>query len=247
MPVKYFLLVALMTPSLYVSAQDTTYYNENGDEIPSSANASTYSILYYNNSPQNGVTIKTYSKSGKLEALKEFYDSHAIRLFREFYENGELHIDAAFDSLGRLNGVLKTFWRNGLPKRLDIYRDGDLVKGTCFNKEGKSITHFPFWQMPEFPGGDTALRRFLREKIEYPAISRNEHIQGKVIVQFIVDTNGNITNININKSVSKELDAEAIKVVKEIPRWIPGKMDGEKMGMEYYLPFNFSLTNTYQH
>ena len=94
-------------------------------------------------------------------------------------------------------------------------------------------------QMPEFPGGKDALRRFIFETIRYPIEAMERGEQGRVILQFVVRKTGEITNITVARGVSSRLDAEAIRVVEAMPNWIPGKQDGEKVSVKYTLPVNF--------
>lgn len=96
-------------------------------------------------------------------------------------------------------------------------------------------------QMPSFPGGQAALTNFLTAHINYPAKARAENVQGRVIVQFTVDKNGDIKDVEVVRSVSPELDAEAIRVVMSMPRWIPGKQRGKTVAVKYTLPINFKL------
>ena len=96
-------------------------------------------------------------------------------------------------------------------------------------------------QMPEFPGGVEAMMKFLQENVSYPEAAYKAGVQGRVIVQFIVDTEGRVTNTKIVKKVSDELDAEAIRVVGTMPRWKPGMQNGEPVRVMYTMPITFRL------
>jgi len=96
--------------------------------------------------------------------------------------------------------------------------------------------------MPSFAGGDTALMNFLSGNIIYPKKKKKKGIQGRVIVQFEVDIDGSIKNIEVVRSISPELDAEAIRVIKKMPKWIPGKQRGKPVKVKYTLPINFKLS-----
>lgn len=96
--------------------------------------------------------------------------------------------------------------------------------------------------MPEFPGGIKAMMKWLGENINYPEEAAKKNIQGRVIVQFVVETNGTISNIEVIKSMHKLLDAEAMRVVGAMPKWKPGTLqDGKAVRVRYTLPVQFAL------
>ena len=96
-------------------------------------------------------------------------------------------------------------------------------------------------QPAQYPGGMAALYDFLNKNIVYPADARESGIQGQVICQFIVDISGVIKNVVVVKSVDPSLDAEAIRVIKKIPKWIPAEQGGKKVNLKRFLPINFIL------
>ena len=95
-------------------------------------------------------------------------------------------------------------------------------------------------QMPEFPGGDLALRKFLGA-VQYPRIAAENGISGKVYVYFVIDKTGNVTNVKVSRGVDSALDKEAVRKVSSMPRWIPGKQNGETVRVSYTVPINFVL------
>lgn len=99
-------------------------------------------------------------------------------------------------------------------------------------------------QRPSFPGGQEALRKFLNSNMNYPASARKKGIQGRVVVGFSVETDGTLTDILILHSVDPDLDEEALRVVKCMPKWIPGEYDGKPIKSNYVFPLNFGLVNS---
>ena len=95
--------------------------------------------------------------------------------------------------------------------------------------------------MPSFPGGNAALMIYLSHNINYPIIAEKNGVQGRVIVQFVVGKDGYISDVRVTKSVDPSLDKEAIRVVKGMPKWIPGEIDGEAVTVRYTLPVTFRL------
>jgi periplasmic protein TonB len=96
-------------------------------------------------------------------------------------------------------------------------------------------------QMPEFPGGETALRTYIAKNIKYPATAQEMGIQGKVYVTFIVDSNGNVTKATIARGIDASLDKEALRVINTLPKWTPGKQRGKPVSVSYTVPINFTL------
>ena len=96
-------------------------------------------------------------------------------------------------------------------------------------------------QMPQFPGGDAELMKFLRDNIVYPAMAQENNVQGKVIVQFVVTKTGDIGEVKVGKSVDRDLDNEAVRLVKKLPKFIPGRMNGQAVNVWYTLPVQFKL------
>lgn len=94
---------------------------------------------------------------------------------------------------------------------------------------------------PEFPGGTAALLEYLRKNIKYPAICRENNIQGRVIVTFVVNKDGSIVDIEVAKSVNPSLDKEAIRVISQMPKWKPGSQRGKPVRVKYSVPVNFRL------
>ena len=110
-------------------------------------------------------------------------------------------------------------------------------------RSGQEEVYMSTENMPVFPGGEAALMMFIRDNISYPPEAEEKNIQGKVIVQFVVDTVGQVGEVKVVRSVDAELDKEAVRVVKTIPRFIPGTRLGKPVNVWYTLPVNFKLNN----
>ena len=96
-------------------------------------------------------------------------------------------------------------------------------------------------QMPTFPGGDAALMKYLAENIKYPVSAQKAKEQGRVVVQFIVEKDGTVTGVKTVRSVTPALDAEAVRVIKAMPKWTPGKQGGQPVRVNYNVPVSFRL------
>ena len=109
------------------------------------------------------------------------------------------------------------------------------------NVESTEKTFEVVEQMPAFPGGDAALMKYLSENIKYPKAAEKAGEQGRVVVNFIVEKDGAISNVNVVRSVTPTLDAEAVRVIKAMPKWVPGKQDGQFVRVKYNVPVSFRL------
>ena len=96
-------------------------------------------------------------------------------------------------------------------------------------------------QMPIFPGGDAALMKYLSENVKYPALAIKAQEQGRVVVSFTVEKDGAISDVKVARSVTPSLDAEAVRVVKAMPKWTPGKQGGQLVRVRYNVPVSFKL------
>ena len=96
-------------------------------------------------------------------------------------------------------------------------------------------------EMPHFPGGPAALQAFLSSNTKYPVVAQENGVQGRVIVSFVVERDGSITDVKVVRSVDPSLDREATRVVRSMPRWSPGKQNGSAVRVKYTVPVVFRL------
>ena len=98
-------------------------------------------------------------------------------------------------------------------------------------------------ERPQFPGGDAELMKYLQKNIKYPSICQEQGIQGRVIVQFVVNTDGSIVDAQVIKPVNPYLDKEALRVISTMPKGIPGKQRGKAVRVRFTVPVTFRLSN----
>ena len=96
-------------------------------------------------------------------------------------------------------------------------------------------------KMPEYPGGQAALFEYLSTNVKYPADAEKKKVEGRVLVTFIVNTDGSITDIELVRKAFPSLDAEAVRVISGMPKWIPGEQKGQKVRVKYTVPLTFRL------
>jgi protein TonB len=96
-------------------------------------------------------------------------------------------------------------------------------------------------EMPEFPGGEGELQKYLASSVRYPVIAQENGIQGRVYIQFVINQRGEVTNVTILRGVDPSLDREAVRVVEAMPKWKPGKQRNRPVRVSYTVPINFVL------
>lgn len=142
-----------------------------------------------------------------------------------------------WERVKKVKADIDAFWN-----RLDSLESNE-VPDTVIqqSKSGSGKVFDVVEQMPSFPGGMGAMMQYLSSNIKYPKEAEKKGIQGRVLLSFIVQTDGSITDVRISKSVDPSLDKEAIRVVKSMPKWIPGRQNGEPVRVKYTFPVTFRL------
>ena len=110
---------------------------------------------------------------------------------------------------------------------------------TVSDKE--KVYHQVVGQQPSFPGGREELFKYLAYNVKYPIDAAKNKIEGRVLVTFVVEHDGSISNVNVANSVYPSLDKESIRVVSGMPKWIPGKVNGKTVRVKYTIPITFRL------
>ncbi|MBK7214823.1 MAG: TonB family protein [Bacteroidales bacterium] len=258
------ILSFLLTSTIYSLAQDTIFINNRGWKT-TRENAE-YLRLYtpeadmfmvqdfylsgeinMHGHSQYGDTLirmgpfKYYSKEGKITNEGSFERNRQVGEWKTYREGGILKIVENYNSEGKQDGPFLVYYPNGSLKRQDRYKDDEVVDKKCFGIDGSDTAWFEYLSYPTFIGGDRARVDFVNANITYPQYAREAGLQGTVYVNFIVQKSGKLSNIRILRGIHESLDNEAMRVVQLMPDWIPGKMDGELVNVEFNLPVRFSL------
>ena len=137
---------------------------------------------------------------------------------------------------GRRDSTWKLILANGQSQSLR-YVDGQLPDGN----DGKIFTSVE--QVPEFPGGLDAFARFLSKNVTYPGEARRQGIQGRVIVSFVCEKDGSLTDVKVARGIGGGCDEEAVRVIKLSPKWIPASQNNRPVRIAYSVPISFTLGN----
>lgn len=156
------------------------------------------------------------------------------------WENGELWYTEEYKS-GKQN-KLQSYYPGGKLKRVEQYdKKGELKSGKCYNEDGSKREYTAFFIPPAYPGGENMLMQYLVENIKYPALARENNIQGTIIISFVIMKDGSVYNVTILQGIGGGCDEEGIRVVKSMPRWSPYILDDEPVQVRYTLPIKFRL------
>ena len=128
---------------------------------------------------------------------------------------------------------------------LEVYNNGKLISGKSTNKNGEVKTYTEVGTLPSYPGGTNEFLKFLAKNINYPRSERENKFTGKVVVFFEVEKDGSITNIAVTKSLKPAFNAEAVRLVKQSPKWIPATLRGVPVRSHYTATVNFSNLGTF--
>ena len=232
-------LILLFAYSASSFAQDTVFYKNPRQRVNSKMESDYYSIF----SMEKGGAQKELSFTQKDVKKSEsyFFIKEGEKLkegeWKTWYENGQLKSVEHFKDDQR-EGALLTYWENGKKKRDDVFKNDSLITGQCFNNEGNVITYYNYEIKPQFPGGDEAMKKYLMKKIYYP--QNIDRIEGVVLARFIVTETGKITAVETLNTSNEQMQNEVVRVIKRMPKWVPGKLDGVPVSAYYVLPVTFS-------
>ena len=235
------LLTLVFTLAAFISyGQDTTYYDKNGSKVKG-INEAYYFTITQKTELFKRSDSKSFFISGQLRS--EYKTSNKFSTSSEWYENGQLKRIDTTDTKGKLIGQVISYWENGVMKRNDLFKKGKLVKGNCYNKDGKEIEHFDYEVMPSFQGGEKMMLRYLSTETKYPQACLEKGIQGTVYVNFVVEKDGQISISKVinGDEMDQALVASATRVVYKMPKWTPGMQEGEPVRVMYTVPVRFVL------
>jgi periplasmic protein TonB len=240
---KKYLFIVLLFYTIIAIGQDTTYYNIEWEKVKSPDSVYYYETVKHDAVDPNRAVVKTFLKSG-LIYKETYYSAYKKRIIdgkeKVYYENGQLKSDVDYRE-GKLNGYILTYWESGKAKRIDKYKNDKFIEGKCFSREGNDTTYFKYSEMPEFPGGESELYKFINNNIVYPQLAKETGIMGTVYISFIVTREGKIKRIRLLRGIGGGCDEESLRIINMMPDWKPGKIDGVAASVQYNIPFKFTL------
>jgi protein TonB len=219
------------------------YYYDIDNENSDSSNAVCYKMYTINDSTEYTGIISSYNMDGVMIS-ETHYSNYYVKIregiSKEFHENGALKSVENYSN-DLWDGEIITYYDTGIMRRKDYFTKGEFIRGKCFTASGQDTTHFDYLQEPKYEGGNEALYKALGTIIKYPAIARENGIQGNVILSFVVDKQGRIKEKEVLQSAHPSLDEEALRALTLLDKWIPAKLDGDPIRCRFKLPVKFKL------
>ncbi len=235
------LLLFFYLNPLDIYARDTLFYSKSKRDTVKKEFSETYEIFTVNE--KGKVVGSVFSKKNILLNVTEYNNRKDLK------EDGK---SLGYDTLGNIrnetnyingkkSGTFKTFYKNGMVKRIEIYDLDSLIKFNCYSSIGADTIYFPYEVMPQFPGGDNSFVKYIRNGVIYPKQARRKGMQDIIYVDFIINQQGLVEDAKIKSGKYELLNQEALRIVKSMPAWIPGKQDGEPAKVQYTFPIKFTL------
>ncbi len=255
-------------PAMWMLRQDLRAiheYEADGAVLSQGFNARQYQYLLITKAASiggysiaNGISHSTLKNRIRMMLHKKSQSSHLLKLFAlvpivgvALALNAETITDYRYDEpqkkqiikKGKRNATIKT---NAVDEVVVVeavtpQKEEPVEMPNAMKVEIKEKAFDVVEQMPQFPGGPAALMQFLSQNVKYPVEAHKAGVQGRVIANFVVEKDGNITEARIVRSVHPSLDAEALRVIGSMPNWEPGMQNGEPVRVKYTVPITFKL------
>jgi protein TonB len=156
------------------------------------------------------------------------------------YKNNKLWTETNYVNDTK-HGKFVVYYPDGVIKRDELFRKGESINGLCYTQKGNDTTYYPFEILPEYRGGEEEMYKAINYYLKYPQQAIENKIEGTVIVRFYVDVDGRIGDATVVSNTPDILNQSALKCLKKMPKWNPGKEDGVPVLIYFALPFMFKL------
>jgi TonB family protein len=251
------------------TGKDTTYFDKDGF-IQKTPKGTVYKEMFspVENNP-NLILHSSYYNSGQIklqnlidkkkslanitDRYKDLNSNSGISTRNEFlkncvitgkssnwYSNGQLKSQLNY-SMNKLTGEQLYYAEDGSVTNQATFENGKLINGNIPLEKEFNSPYTVIEQMPIFPGGDQKLLEYLNSSIKYPVSAMQRKISGKVVLKFVIDSDGYIGKVEILRSIDPELDNEAVRVIQGLPNFIPGTQNGVNVAVWYTLPITYKL------
>lgn len=215
-----------------------------GDVYDYYPNGKMYRVSAYTKSADKN----SYAPLNINQVIQTVYDSTGVETVKAgnghyvVFDNDYKFVEEEGDVKdGKRNGTWKGTLNKGKAIFTEEYADGKFIKGTNTDAAGTIKNYTVKEALPTFKGGESAFGNYLGQNIRYPSGAKDRNAQGRVILSFVIEKDGSIKDIKILKNVDPEIDAEAVRVIRESPKWNPGIQHGVPVKVAYTMPINFTL------
>ncbi len=215
-----------------------------GDVYDYYPNGKMYSVVTYNQSSDQNY----YASLVQNQIIKAVYDSTGLVLVKDgnghypvFGDDHKTIIEEGNVKNGKRDSMWTGTSNKGKIHFTENYTNGKLIQGKSTDDKGNNYIYTEKEVLPQFKGGVSAFSRFLGSNIIYPPDARSKGIQGRVILSFVVEKDGKLTDIKIMQGVTPDINNEAARVINQSPKWNPGLQNGVPVRVNYTIPINFAL------
>ncbi|MBK3517712.1 energy transducer TonB [Carboxylicivirga marina] len=186
--------------------------------------------------------VKDFYINGNIQMSGCFTDKRLKKkqgYFEYFYENGTIRSYGKYDKNKR-EGEWKWYRKDGSKSSEERYKNNEVIQFKFWNADGSQVMEErKVFELPEFIGGEKALKSYISEKIKYPSQAILSNKSGTVYVDFVINEEGYVEDAKVKNSVDMFLDVEALRVINIMPRWIPGKHHNLPIKVSYTVPIYF--------
>lgn len=228
------------------------YQDQNGHWLAGAAGAA-YRVETIQIDSLRSIEKTYYLPSGKLLSFEAFLNRRPrVRhgAYMEYYSSGKMRLQESY-VLGQVQGQRLTYYPTGVLRRREQVAPGQPTTGECFGSDGQVVRYFPYQQLPVYPGGTEVLLRELQRNMKYPHGALLAHVEGVVVVRFLVTAEGRVKDIRPDplpantdtdlKHVYGFLQEEAVQAVRKLKLFVPGRLEGELAETVYSAPVTFRL------
>lgn len=189
---------------------------------------------------KDGFFVYYDSATGMVKSEGLFLNNKREGNWKHYYKNAEqVWYEATYSD--NKPQELVSYYRNGQRKREENLSDEAASNGKCYDSLGRIMQFTPFFENPQFPGGNHLVSRYLSRYLVYPDYCKDSGIQGRVLLRFYVDEMGEISEVTVIESVHPALDKSAAMAILSMPNWKPGLMDDEPTKTYFTLPITFKI------
>ena len=227
---KKSILFFLFLISTAFYAQEKVYFTEDFKEVPSAEKAVYYSTY---EEVEKGTQRTTYFIDGS-KRNSDFFSNYRKKIKEgksiEWHKNGTKAREVFYVN-NKMDGVTNSYYESGQLKRTENFKKGDFLNGICYDESGNEIEFFPYYKEAQYPEGSQKFYDYFQKNFRQPNSS-----QGEIIIGFTVELDGSLNHFEIIKSINKEMDLAAIKVLAKSPRWIPAQIEGKDTVQKTKIP-----------
>jgi len=236
---KIICILTLLFICLKSGAQ--VYFDEHWNKIDDKSKATYYELI---DSSATEIIEKIYFINDSLYKISHFSglkDKKKNGKCYQYYRNGKVEYDMNYLD-NNLDGKFLGYYENGNTRRVDFYKNGKFLNGNCYTKSGLDTTYFIYEKSASYKGGGIAsFQRFVMKQVKYPEIAAEKGIQGKVKVEFCVNSKGQVCDVKVIESPNYYLSKSALDAVLKSEFWEPAIQEGKRVKQKFVIPINFSL------